>query len=220
MKLRADELTWIDERMKTYQIKYRSVHNEILDHVITAIEEKREAGDSSNIDLLFQQVIETHFGGSRGIEKLVVKQGEIYRQSINKLWMQSLKHHFTLPMLVFTMAILLLSLKLPDNNLLKLWILIICTALACSPLLYAHFFLKGRVVQTVKGDQRFLRIHLVIKTGTPAIFLFLPFKYLPHQLIYQLPPVIFMAAMIVFILLNLTAINFCKQFTTLNPATR
>ena len=220
MILSAEELKWIDDRIAAYQIKYRNVHNEIFDHVVSAIEQKRKAGDGNNIDFLFQQIIEDHFGGTQGIEKLVAEHAKAYRQSINKLWMQSLKYYLTLHMLAFITVVLLLSLKLPDTNLVKTLILVMCTLLVCSPIVYAHFLLKGRVVKIVNGNLRFLRIHLVIKAGTPAIFLYLPFRYIPHQYIYQLPPVIFMAAMIVFVLLNLTAINFCRQFTALNPATR
>lgn len=220
MKLSADELKWIEDGLKAYQIKYRDVHNEIFDHVVSAIEEKRKDGDSSNIDLLFQQIIEEHFGGTQGIENLVAEHGKAYRRCINKLWMQSLKHYLTLPMLAFTMVVLLLSLKLPDTNLVKTLILAMCTLLVCSPIVYAHFLLKGRVVKDINSNQRFLRIHLVIKSGTPAVFLYLPFRYIPHQYIYELSPVIFMGAMIVFVLLNLTAINFCRQFTALAPATR
>ncbi|MEO3404471.1 hypothetical protein AAFN85_11260 [Mucilaginibacter sp. CAU 1740] len=220
MKLSADELKLINDHMAAYKIKYRDVHNEVLDHVVSAIQEKREAGDHSNIELLFMQIIEEHFGGTEGIEKLVAEHGKAYTRSINKLWMQSLKHYLTLPMLGFAIVALLLSIKLPDTNMVKTLILVMCTVLVCSPIVYAHFLLKGRVVKVVNGNQRFLRIHLVIKTGTPAIFLYLPFRYIPHQYIYQLPPIVFMSIMIVFVLLNLAAINFCRQFTALTPVTR
>ncbi len=54
MILSADELKWIDDRMMIYEIKYREIYNEIADHIITAIEEKRKAGDMGEIKYLFQ----------------------------------------------------------------------------------------------------------------------------------------------------------------------
>ncbi|MDB5008404.1 MAG: hypothetical protein JWP45_2797 [Mucilaginibacter sp.] len=218
MTLPAAEKKWLEERLKTYQIKYREIYYEILDHVILSVEQKRAAGDSTDISILFQQVVDGHFGGSQGIKELVVKYEYLYKQSIKKLWMQSLRHYVTWQMLVFTIAALLLSLTLPNVEPVKLWLVIGCTLMACSPIVYAYFSLQGRVVKSIKGKQSFLKKHIMAMASAPAsFFITFIFFFLPWRLYESLPPVVFMAVIMAFVFFNLASIHFCRQFTTLDP---
>lgn len=68
MTLPAAEKKWLEERLKTYQIKYREIYYEILDHVILSVEQKRAAGDSTDISILFQQVVDGQFGVTRALK--------------------------------------------------------------------------------------------------------------------------------------------------------
>jgi hypothetical protein len=223
MTLLAEELKWIDERMTTYQIKHGAIYYEILDHIISAIEQKREGGDNRNIEILFQQVIDGHFGGKEGIEKLVIKQEYLYKQSIQKLWVQSFKHYLTWPMLGFTMVVLFLSLKLPNVKQVRELLMIGCILLTCWPVLYAFFSLKGRVLKAIEGKQSFLRIHLIKMAAAPSSLLGVLTLGSPFSIIRYLDylsPIILMAGMMLFLLMNLTAIHFCRQFTEINPTTK
>lgn len=220
MKLRADELNWIEERMKTYQIKYRNVYNEILYHVVTAIEEKRQSGDSHNIENLFQQVVNKHFGGSEGIKNLEFKHEENYKEGIKKLWIQSLKHYLNWPMLIFTVMVLLLGGKIPNTEVIKSAIIILCILMACSPPVFAYFLLRNRVMITTDGKRSFLKIHLIRRASLPAaIFFNLAYCWSP-VVMANMSIIIFLVIMILFVWLNLAALHFCRQFTTLNPTTR
>jgi hypothetical protein len=220
MKLSAEELKWIDERMKTYQIKHGEIYHEILDHIISAMEQKREVGDNRNMETLFQQVVDGHFGGDEGVQDLAIKQDDIYKQSILKRWLQSFKHYLTWPMLGFTMAVLFLSLKLPDVMQVKLFLLIVCMLLCCSPGMYAYFSLKGRVLKSVEGKQSFLKAHLIAIVCTPSGLFGVLTLNSPWSFIDYLSPKIFVATMMLFALVNLATIHFCRQFTALNPATK
>jgi hypothetical protein len=217
MTLSAGELKRIDERLKTYQIKYSEIYHEILDHIISAIEKKRGEGDNSDVETLFQQVVDGHFGGYDGIRDMVVKHEAIYRKSIKKIWGQSLKHYLSWPMLGFTLVVLLLSLQLPNVEPVKLWLVIGCILLAFSPVVYASFSLPARVLKTIKGTQPFLKIHLIGVAGAPASFFSLLLLYLLWSFMDYLPPILFMAIMMRFALFNLAAMHFCRQFTVLNP---
>jgi len=217
MKLSPEELRWIDERLKTYKIIYSEIYHEILDHIISAIEQKRAAGDNSDIEILFRQVVEGHFGGYQGIENLVDKRRAIYIKSIKKLWRQSLQRYLNWPMLGFAIVALLLSLEVPDVKSIKLSLVVGCILLAFSPIVYASFSLQGRVLKTIKGTQPFLRRHLIGVASAPASFLSLLVLYVLWNVMDYLPPIIFMTVTIWFLLLNLAAIHFCRQFTTLNP---
>jgi len=217
MSLPVDELKWIELRLEAYQIRYRSVYYEILDHIISAIEEKRQTGDNRNIESLFQQVVDGHLGGTEGIKKLVAEHEEIYKEGIKKLWMQSLKHYLTWQMLAFTIVVLLLSLKLPDVELVRSSVFVMCILLACSPTVYSYFSLRDRVMTTMDGKLSFFRVHLIKKASISAAIIFNVIYLLSPAVIANTPTIILMALMMLFVLLNLASIHFCRQFTASNP---
>lgn len=220
MKLLAEELKWIDERMITYQIKRGAIYNEILDHIILAIEQKCEAGNNSDIETLFQQVVDEHFGGQEGIQTLVIRQENIHKQSIQKRWVQSFKHYLTWPTLGLIIMALFLSLKLPDAQQVKLVLLIVWMLLVFTPGLYAYFSLKGRVMKSIEGKQSFLKAHLIAAVCTPSgVFGVLTLQN-PWNFIDYLSPIIFMMVIILFVLVNLSTMRFCSQFTNLKPTTK
>jgi hypothetical protein len=220
MKLSAEELKWIDERVKTYQIKHGEIYHEILDHIISAMEQKREVGDNRNMETLFQQVVDGHFGGDEGVQDLAIKQEDIYKQSIQKRWLQSFGHYLTWPMLGFTIMVMFLSLKLPDVKQVKELLLIGCMLLTWSPGVYMYFSLRGKVLKSIEGKQSFLKAHLIAMASTPSGLFWILTLYSPWSFIDYLSPIIFMTVMILFVLVNLAAIRFCRQFAVLNPATK
>ncbi|GAA3966398.1 hypothetical protein [Mucilaginibacter dorajii] len=219
MILTQQELSWIDERMKTYQIKYGEIYNEILDHIISAIESEREAGDRNSIEFLFQQVVDGQFGGYEGIANLAAKQEYLYTQQIQDLWWQSLRYHITWPMLGFTVIALLLSLELPNVESVKWLLMAGCLLLTGSSVIYAYFSLKGRVVKSVDSSQSFLRRHLIKKISTSFWLLNWLLCFLPGYAINYLSPTIFVAVTMLYIFLNLSAIRFCQHFKALIPIT-
>jgi len=213
----TEELNWIKERLKTYGIKYGEIYNEILDHIVSAIEKKRSDGYDSNLKILFQQVVDGQFGGYKGIAKLAVNKEDTYSRNIQKLWWQSLRYYFAWPILGFTIIVLLLSLRLPNTELVKLSMLMGCMLLTVSSGIYAHFSLKGRVLKSIDSGQRFLKPHLIKKAATSFGLLNWLLCFLPGYAIDYLHPIIFMAIMMLYIFLNLAAIRFCQQFKTLKP---
>lgn len=213
----AEELKWIKERMKTYGIKYGEIYDEILDHVIFAIEKKRADDYNSHIEILFQQVVDGQFGGYEGIANLAINKEDVYNQNIQKLWWQSLRYYLTWPILGFTIVVLLLSLRLPNTEPVKLSMLMGCMLLAGSSVIYAHFSLKERVLKSVDNGQRFLRIHLIKKAAASFGLLNWLLFFLPAYAVDYLHPIILMMALMLYILLNLAAIRFCQQFKTLKP---
>ncbi|UOE48164.1 hypothetical protein MTO98_27505 [Mucilaginibacter sp. SMC90] len=220
MKLRADESKWIEERMKVYEIKYRNVYNEILDHVMSAIEERRRAGDSRDIESLFQQVVDMHLGGTDGIKKLVVEHENIYKEGLKKLWVQSLNHYLTWPMLGFAIVVLLLSLKLPDVGLVKSFVFVMYILMACSPTVYAYFLFRDRVMTTVDGKLSFFRMHLIKKASISAAIFFNVIYLVSPGIIANTPIIILVIVMMLFTLLNLASIHFCRQFKSSSSLSR
>ncbi|WP_184542635.1 hypothetical protein [Mucilaginibacter sp. FT3.2] len=220
MILTNEELKRIDKRMKTYQIKYGEIYNEILDHIISAIEKKREDGDNSNIELLFQQVVDGQFGGYDGIRKLVSDKEVIYKQSIQKVWWQSVSYYLSLPVFSFVFIALIISAWLPNSEAVKASLLMGCMLLATSAIVYTSFSLKGRVVNSVNGQQPFLRFHLLKRVSASFAFFYCLLFYVPWNIMACLPSMIFTVFMMICLVFNLAAIRFCQQFKTLKPVTR
>lgn len=222
MILSPEELKWIDDRMMIYEIKYQEIYNEIVDHIITAIEEKRKAGDTSEIKYLFQEVVDKHFGGYNGVEKLVASQENTFKESVQSLWTKCVKHYLTWPMLVFTVIAVLLSLQLPNVKIVRGIMMLMCTLLAFSPLMYAYTVMPNEL-RKLKGKKSLLKDHFITKAGTPAMFLNFVF-YLPqlftlwsdkesdwHIFNHLMPPLAILIVMI-FVVFNLATIRFCREF--------
>ncbi|SDD63717.1 hypothetical protein SAMN05216464_102138 [Mucilaginibacter pineti] len=221
MKLSNDELMWINERMKIYDIKFQEIYNEILDHIITAIEEKRTNGDKRDILEVFQNVVDDHFGGYVGIENLSLEQEKIYLKSVKTAWMRSFKYYLNWPMLAFTVAAVLLSFQLPNVKFVRAFLLVGIFLLAFSPMVYAQIALAGKF-RTIKGKKSILKGHLLTRTMIPATVLN-SMIYMPQFFFIwndnenywsnfkHIPVAFFVPVLMLFVLLNLTAIRYCKE---------
>lgn len=221
MMLTADELKWIDTRMEIYDIKYQEIYDEILDHVITAIEEKRKAGDRQDIKWLFQEVVDKHFEGYFGVEKLVTEQENVYKRGIKKIWLQTFRHFLNWPMLAFIVIALLLSFKLPNVKMVQISLMIGCLLLAFSPVLSTYFLLAGKF-KTVKGKKSILKTQIVTRAAMPASLLN-AIIYLPQLFVLwngkadnwsifkNMPPPVSMTLVLFFMVLNLTVMRFCRE---------
>ena len=59
MKLDYWEMDHIHKRMAMYDIKFQEIYNELFDHIVTSIEERRAAGDTSSLDKMYDDVVKT-----------------------------------------------------------------------------------------------------------------------------------------------------------------
>ncbi|MBD1386251.1 hypothetical protein IDJ75_13275 [Mucilaginibacter rigui] len=220
MILSPHELQWVTERMKIYDIKYQESYFEILDHILTAIETKRDNGDTRDISVVFQDVVDTDFGGYSGIEALAVKQENIYNKYIGGVFKAIFRGYLNWGLLVFTIVISALAYTLPDNKAMHGVFFIAILLLAFSPLLYA-FLLISRKGTSVKGKKSLLKGRLISQTYLPGMLLngiiYLPvlfkggddvngFKIMQH---WPLPAL--MVILIFFAVLNLSSITLCNQ---------
>ena len=220
MILTTTEQDWINDQMKTCKIKYQEIYDEILDHIITAIEEKRKNGDGQSIQFLFRQVVEAHFGGYNGVENLAIEQAKIYCIKVKRLKMQSFKHYLSWPVIAFTIIVLALSFKIPDNKLTPDVLKIVCTILAISPFFYAVTSLWGKI-KTSKGKKSILRTQIIAQTCWLMwffhCFVNMPKYFIPGDkggkwsLFYHLPLPALILVVIIFAWANLATMRFCKE---------
>jgi len=220
MILSPHELQWVTERMKIYDIKYQESYFEILDHILTAIETKRDNGDTRKISVLFQDVVDTDFGGYSGIEALAVKQENIFNKYVGGAFKTIFRGYLNWGLLAFTIVASGLAYTLPNNKVMHSVFFIAIFLLAFSPLMYA-FVLISRKGKAVKGKKSILKGRLISQTYLPGMLLngviYLPvffqggddtngFKMMQH---WPLP--VLMVILIFFAVLNLSSIALCNQ---------
>ncbi|MEB0262970.1 MULTISPECIES: hypothetical protein [unclassified Mucilaginibacter] len=144
-------------------LSYRETYEEILDHVLTAIEVKRRSGDMRDIGVVFQDVVDTDFGGYRGIEELALKQVKIYQKHIGATFSKTLRSYFNWKVLTFTFMVSALAYTLPNNKPMHVVFLIAIFLLAITPLIYTCILIS-RNVKTIKGKRSLLNGHLIAQT--------------------------------------------------------
>lgn len=220
MILLPEELQWVTERMKIYDIKYQESYYEILDHILTAIEAKRDNGDSREISVVFQDVVDTDFGGYSGIEELAVRQENIFNKYVGGAFKTIFRGYLNWGVLVFTIVASGLAYTLPNNKAMHSVFFIAIFLLAFSPLLYT-FILISRKVTPVKGKKSLLKGRLISQTYLPGMLLN-SIIYLPvlfeggddtngFKLMRQWPLPALMVILIFFAVLNLSSITLCNQ---------
>lgn len=104
MKLTEEQITYIENYIKSFDIKYYEVYMEILDHMILSVEAILE----ENKEIVFEDAVlrakMEGFGkkGFRGMmdEKLRLAQNQARRQN-NKM----IKEYFTFPKIVMTLSV-------------------------------------------------------------------------------------------------------------------
>jgi hypothetical protein len=182
-----------------------------------------KAGDQQDIKWLFQDVVDTHFNGYQGIESLAAGQERIYIKGVRKLWAQSFKYNINWSMLAITVAALALSIYLPDVKAIRITLMSACVLFAVSPMVYTQFALAGKF-KTIKGKSSLLKSHLFSRAALPASLLnamiYLPQVFFEFKddndsnwtIFRHLPLPIIVTALMLFVLLNLTAVRFCKTF--------
>lgn len=219
MILSPEELQWVTDRMKIYDIKYQEIYYEILDHILTAIELKRDNSDIRDISVVFQDVVDTDFGGYRGIEELALREEKIYSKYIRSSFNSILRSYFNWKVLAFTIIAVGLAYILPATKVMHEVLYVAIFLLAFSPLVYT-FILISRSVSTIKGKRSLLKGHLVSQTYLPAMLLngvmYFPVFFTDdtdnvYRMYRQLPLPILALSLIFFMLLNISAITLCNQ---------
>src|SRR6187402_3437697 len=91
MPLTADELTWVSQHMTIYKIPFQEVNDEVLDHIISAMEYARASGNNLPVARLFQDVVDEQFNGYVGIDEIVKTHEKAYQKKANRIFWQNFR---------------------------------------------------------------------------------------------------------------------------------
>ncbi|MGY3213259.1 hypothetical protein [Mucilaginibacter sp. HD30] len=220
MILSDGDLNWVKDRMAIYDIKYQEIYDELLDHILTAIEGKRKAGDVKEISVLFQNVVDEQFGGYAGIEDLAQTQEKMHQKSIRQIFFNSLKSRFNWQTLLITIVLLAVSVKIPHSRPVHIFFGLTVFFLVVSPVLYAYSLLAGKI-KTIKGKRSLFKGHLLTQMAVPLMLLN-SFIYIPNLFdeasgrkefssVKSLSPMAMMGIIIFLVIVNLSYIQTCRQ---------
>ncbi|PJJ79780.1 hypothetical protein [Mucilaginibacter auburnensis] len=142
MNITQDERAWVAERMNIYDLKYQEIYDELLDHILTAIENRRAEGNTLSTDKLFQQVVDNHFGGCSGIEDLAKNQEKLHRNYVRDIFFKYLKGAFNWRTLIIAVIVLMAASTIVNSKTLHLAFGLSVFVLAVSPVIYAYALLQ------------------------------------------------------------------------------
>lgn len=168
MILLDTELNWVKDRMNIYDIKYQEIYDEVLDHILTAIEDRRKTGNIKEISVLFQNVVDEQFGGYAGIKALAKTQEHTHQKRVKLIFFNSPKSRFYWQLMVIAVILIAVPVKIPDSGAIHIFFILIIFFLAVSPVMYAYSLLAGKI-ETIKGKRSLFKGYLLTQMALPLM---------------------------------------------------
>lgn len=162
-------MDYIHNRMKTYDIKFQEIYDELLDHIVTAIEERRAAGDISSLEQMYTDVVKSQFGGYSGIERIAKSHENGYKHRVRKMIWANFRHYVNFQSLVFVIALVSFGLLFPHTKLVMgIFFITIFAAAAYSS---AYAYIKLRSIKPKGGKISLVYSHTITQANVPLLFL-------------------------------------------------
>lgn len=218
MKLTAEELQWIDKRMDWYTIKYQEIYDEIFDHIVTAIEEKRTNGDNRSINVVFQDVVDSNFNGYLGIEKIVSSHKKAFQQKLKSALRANYRHYSSWQTSSLMTGLIIVSGCYLPSNKITIGIMLICLFIgALIPVIYT--IISSRKIKVARGKGSIIK-GFVLMHSNILIFIFYwitqsirwgrdSAPVLLKGILFS--PIIYMVLFYLFAIHGLSVIKLCKQ---------
>ena len=219
MKLDYWEMDHIHKRMAMYDIKFQEIYNELFDHIVTSIEERRAAGDTSSLDKMYDDVVKIQFGGYSGIEKIAKSHEDGYKRRVRKMVWANFRHYINIQSFVFIIALMCLGFLFPHTKLVMGVFLIVIFAAAAYSSAYAY--IKLRNLKPKGGKISLVYSHTITQANFPLLFLnallWLPqipnvfsdnYKFKLWDIYYPPALALLLAFMIIY---NLSSMRLCRQ---------
>lgn len=215
MILTPEEITWISDKLNTYDIKYQEVYDELKDHLLSAVENMRAAGDERHIETLFNEVVKKQFPGYWPFEDIVKQYQSAYGARIRKTMWANYKHYLNWQTLPVITLLMVCSFYLPNIKPVKGSMMVLLLLISVVPVLYAY--IKGRHIHTDKGKRSLTKGYLIfVSNGLMVAFNLLISnvnQFARNSFLnplHYLPPVGMLLLIAAFIYC-LSAIRLCRQ---------
>jgi len=228
MKLNYWELDSIHTRMKSYDIKYQEIYNELFDHIVTAIEQKRAEGDTRSIEKMYTEVIDVQFGGYYGVESVAKSHEAGYKKKVRKLIWGNFRSYLNYQSLLFTAILTGISFTLPHTKPTVIILTIMMFIIAIHSSAYAY--IKLRRIKPSKGKTSLVYSHTITQANLPMMFLY-TLVWLPQLpsvfndnykfTLAHLHPAILAFELALVLIYDMSCMRLCnqelEQFVDINP---
>lgn len=155
MTLTTDELNWVSQHMAIYKIPYQEVYDEVLDHIVCAMDYARENGNSSPVERLFQDVIDEQFNGYIGIDETIKTHEKAYQQKAYRIFWQNFRSIMDWKSIVLIALLVILTHFIAPRILVTKSLLVVILIAVLIPMLYIYF--ATRLIKTDKGKRSLMR---------------------------------------------------------------
>jgi len=218
MKLNADEIAWIGKRMETYHIIYQEIHDELTDHIITAIETARANGDQRAIETVFEDVVAAHFPGEKAMQKIQFKYVVAYNRKIRKTMWENMKYYFNLPVILATIILIISGFYLPRGIATAFVMMLLLIIAAAIP----QFYVMRKLPKIKLGKRKMSLIRSFVTSRSSNLMLISTFwisvvgfwarqEHIDSLNPKNYHPVVFMVLLSFFIVYGLSSMRLCRQ---------
>jgi hypothetical protein len=218
MKLSATDLEYINQRMETYPIMYQEIYDEILDHVISAVEIARQKNDQRDIEFVFDEIMNNHFGGLKEIRRIVLQNVMAYNKKISKEFKANFKSYLNWQTVVLIAIIIIGSFYLPETKIINAILLFAVLIASFCPVFYT--LIKTWGIKTIKRKRSLAKAYVISfsqhLTIVTYVILFVP-RFVPKSwhLSFLNPlrysPFIYVSLLCFFVVYTLSVIQLYKQ---------
>ncbi|MDB5117436.1 MAG: hypothetical protein JWQ79_2928 [Mucilaginibacter sp.] len=218
MKLTIADLSYINQRMEAYPIMYQEIYDEILDHVISAIETAYKNGDQRDIESVFNEIMDTHFGGNKEIRRIVLQNSLAYNKKITKAFWGNFKSYLNWQTVMLIAILIITSFYLPQTKTGNAILLFAVIIASFCPIFYTLFKTKG--VKTGKRKRSLARTYVVSISQMLSILTYVilfVFRLVPKPWHLSLlsplrySPFIYVSLLCFFVIYTLSVIRLYKQ---------
>ncbi|MES2278346.1 MAG: hypothetical protein V4592_20105 [Bacteroidota bacterium] len=219
MILTTDEITWVIDKLNTYGIKYQEIYDELKDHLLTAIENLREAGDDRSVEMLFDEVVKQQFPGYWPFEDILKQYQVAYRHKIGKAMWANMQYYCNWQTAPLIVLLLVIGFYLPHTKPVMGSLLVSLLLMAVIPLVYTYR--NGRRISTGKGRQSLIKGYVFNQANLLMIIINLLLNGIGalsrqwdaaaflNPMHYH--PVVYMLLFSFFIIYGLSCIRLCRQ---------
>jgi hypothetical protein len=209
--------------MDAYEIKYQEIYDEIKDHMISAVEQARAAGDSRSSAEVYEELVEKHFPGYWAFENLSKEYEKAYNAKIRIRLRANIKHYLNVQNLLLIGIFILTGFYVPHNKQVSITLMIILVISALVP--YFYVLHKARIVKVKTGKRSLVKNNVtsrasVLMFASNFLLNMVGFLGRDYHITFLNPknfhPVAYILLISFFVIYGLSAVRLCRQELRLN----
>lgn len=168
MSLPTEEYAFARKRLLEFKIIYQEVYDELLDHVFTDMESRRNNGDLRPVEQMTADVIQD-MGGADGIKKMALEHARLFRVKLNQRIGKVYRKHLIVKTIAAMTACFLIGTYLPDTTAITITVFVLLALTLLSSSLFIGY--RMRVIQTDHKKYSLLRTTIFWQAFIPMSLL-------------------------------------------------